>query len=296
LLVRLDGVAVALFPMLYDPSNKCLRALSTPYTCRYEPVLACGVGQTSKIFDALAQHCHSYPVTRLDALDPSLEAEISRSAKAAGLAVAHFAHFGNWHETLTRSDWASFLASRPGPLRETIRRRTKKAEQMGGAKIQLFDQNTGLDAGISAFETVYARSWKQPEPYPTFNAAQMRAAAGLGIGRLAVWSVNGVPAAAQFWIVERRQATLLKLAHDEAFKAHSPGTVLTAWMIRHMIDMEHIAALDFGRGDDDYKKSWVSMRRQMIGLLLINQRSPRGLLELARHRTGEFAGRFRRVR
>jgi len=296
LLVRLDGVAAALFPMLYEPSNKRLQALTTPYTCRYEPLFACSVAQLPAIFDALAQHCRSFPITRMDALAPALELDIARSGKSAGLAVARFAHFGNWHQTITHPNWAAFLAGRPGKLRETIRRRTKQAEQLAGLQIRLFDRLGDLDAGISAFETVYARSWKRPEPYPTFNAAQIRAAASLGIGRLAVWVIDGVPAAVQFWIVEQGKATLLKLVHDEAFKAHSPGTILTAWMIRHMIDQEHIRELDFGRGDDDYKQDWVGMRRQMTGLLLINPRSPRGLLELARHRTGEVAARFRRGR
>ena len=40
LLVRLRGEAVGLFPMLFDADGGGFRALTTPYTCLYEPLLA----------------------------------------------------------------------------------------------------------------------------------------------------------------------------------------------------------------------------------------------------------------
>jgi CelD/BcsL family acetyltransferase involved in cellulose biosynthesis len=157
----------------------------------------------------------------------------------------------------------------------------------------LFAESNDLETGIDAFESVYARSWKEPEPFPLINPAQMRAAASLGALRLGVWWIDGTVAAAQFWIVRHGQATVLKLAHDEAFKTHSPGTVLTAWMIRHMIENEAVTALDFGRGDDPYKRDWVANRRQRIGLVLINPLTPRGLLALAHHGLGRIRARLR---
>jgi CelD/BcsL family acetyltransferase involved in cellulose biosynthesis len=93
--------------------------------------------------------------------------------------------------------------------------------------------------------------------------------------------------------VEHGRATVLKLAHDEAFKEYSPGTLLTARMIRHMIEQEHATELDFGRGDDTYKQLWAANRRQLIGLLLINPCCPRGLVALAQHRLGRVRARLR---
>jgi CelD/BcsL family acetyltransferase involved in cellulose biosynthesis len=164
---------------------------------------------------------------------------------------------------------------------------------VAGAHFTLFLYNNDIALGVAAFETVYERSWKEPEPYPAFNPAQIRAAASLGLARLGVWWIGETPAAAQFWIVEHGRATVLKLAHDEDFKAHSPGTVLTAWMIRHMIEQEHVSALDFGRGDDLYKQGWVAGRRQRMGLMLINPRHPRGMIALARHSMGRIKARLR---
>jgi hypothetical protein len=290
LLVRVDGVASGLFPMLMDPD---FRALTTPYSCLYEPLVAEGADRAA-VFAAFAGYCRRFATTRLDALDHALAGEFVIGARHAGLAVARFDHFGNWHEDVSGLDWTGWLARRPGALRETIRRRTRRAERLAGARFQMFCDQNDLEAGITAFEAVYARSWKDPEPFPQVNPAQIRAAASLGLARLGVWWIDGIAAAAQFWFVEHGQATVLKLAHDEAFKAHSPGTVLTAWMIRHMIQREQVTALDFGRGDDPYKQGWVADRRQRIGLLLINPRKPAGMVALARHGMGRIKARLRR--
>jgi len=286
-LVRVNGAPAALFPMLWDGG---FRSLTTPYTCLYEPLAA---SSRQFVFAAFARFCRTFPTTRLDALDQAAAPEFIAAARQSGLVAVRFDHFGNWYEEIAGLDWPGYLARRPGALRETIRRRTRRAERLTGAGFRLFDGPEDLDAGIDAFETIYARSWKDPEPFPLFNPAQIRAAAVLGILRLGVWWIGGVPAAAQFWIIEHGQATVLKLAHDEAFKAHSPGTVLTAWMIRHMIENEYAASLDFGRGDDPYKRDWVSSRRQRIGLLLINPRHPKGMLALARHALGRLLYRRR---
>ncbi len=287
-LCRMDGVAAGLFPMLGANS------FTTPYTCRYTPMIAPDADAEAAC-EAFAHHCRRNPVTRIDALPaewPHLPALIA-GATAAGLTVRQFRHFGNWHEDVSGLDWAGYLARRPGALRETIRRRLRRAERLPDARFTLIDAQENLARGIAAFEDVYATSWKDPEPFPRFNAALMRTASDLGILRLGLWSLGRKPVAAQFWIVEHGQATVLKLAHDEAFKAHSPGTVLTALMLRHLLDQERVNAIDFGRGDDPYKRDWAAQRRQRIGLLLIDPWRPAGLLAMARHDLGRLRHRVR---
>lgn len=289
LLIRLRGAPCAIFPMIAELDG--FRALTTPYTCLYEPLIAPETVRAA-VFTAFAQYCRSFATTRIDGLDSDLDLEFAFGGSAAELAVARFDHFGNWHEDVSGLDWPAWLARRPGAPRETIRRRSRRAERLAGARFALFDSRRDMASGIAAFETVYARSWKEAEPFPAFNRAQIRAAAALGMARVGVWWVGETPAAAQFWIVEPGRATVLKLAHDEDFKAHSPGTVLTAWMIRHMIEHEHVSEIDFGRGDDPYKQGWVAERRQRTGLLLINPRYPRGMVALGRHALGRIKARL----
>ena len=83
-----------------------------------------------------------------------------------------FAHFANWHAPLA-GDWESYLAGRPGDLRETIRRRLARAARDPAIGFELVTGDTmlggaALTDGIAAYEAVYARSWKQPEPFPGF--------------------------------------------------------------------------------------------------------------------------------
>ncbi len=62
-------------------------------------------------------------------------------------------------------------------------------------------------------------------------------------------------------------------------------------MLRHLLDQEHVAQIDFGRGDDPYKKAWATQRRQRIGLVLVNPWRASGIAELSRH----WLGRARRT-
>ena len=267
-----------------------LEGLSCPYSCLYQPLAVPDASpaelRTAGLAFGLA--CRDWGAVRLDALDadwPGL-APLLEGVRESGLATLRFDHFGNWHEDVAGWSWADYLAARPGALRETIRRRLGQAERDPAVVLETIDSAAGLEAGIAAYEEVYARSWKQPEPFPRFGAVLMRAAAAEGALRLGLLWLNGKPVAAQYWVVAGGTATVLKLAHDEAARARSPGTVLTAAMIRALLERERIVELDFGRGDDAYKALWASRRRQRIGVVLANPRQPAGLLALGRHWLG----------
>ena len=295
---RIGGRVAGLVPMLRHGTGR-LESLTTPYSCRYAPVLAAGLDSPTRIavMAAFARFCRARSVTRMDALPAEWEnlPHLLTGVRQAGLRPLRFDHFGNWYEDVAGLNWSGYLAQRPGALRETIRRRLRRAEKLPEARFALLTRPAEMDTAADVFEAVYGRSWKDPEPYPRFNVALMRAMAEVGLLRLGVWSLGAMPVAVQFWVVEAGHATVLKLAHDEAFKTHSPGTVLTALMLRHLLDQEHVTQIDFGRGDDDYKQGWAAQRRQRIGLLLVNPWQPSGALQLARHVLGQMRARRRRA-
>ena len=284
--VRTAGTVTAIVPLLR--ANGHLGGLTTPYTCTFTP----GLGPVGRIASvrAIARFYRSAGVIRLDAIPAEWDAlaDLEAGARQGGLIPLRFDHFGNWYEDVAGLDWPGYLRRRPGALRETIRRRLRHAEKLPEARFDLFTRKADMDRAADAFEAVYARSWKEPEPCPTFNVALLRAMAGAGRLRLGVWSVGAVPVAVQLWVVYRDRAVVLKLAHDEAFKALSPGTVLTALMLRHLLERDHVKEIDFGRGDDPYKRGWAMQRRQRIGVLLVNPRSAAGLAELIRHAGGRL--------
>jgi CelD/BcsL family acetyltransferase involved in cellulose biosynthesis len=290
LAIRVAGCLAALVPLLRHGSR--LGSLTTPYTCEYAPLLAPGLDPPARLaaLGALACFCRQSAVTRLDAIPaewPHLP-DLRTAARHAGLRTLRFDHFGNWQETVATLDWQTYVATRPGALRETIRRRLRRAEQLPDAGFRLLSRPEQMDHAIEAYESIYRRSWKAPEPFPGFNPALIRATAANGQLRLGLWSIGPQPVAAQVWVVQQGRATVLKLAHNEAFKVHSPGTVLTAWMLRHLLDQEHVTTIDFGRGDDAYKQGWARHRRQRVGLLLVNPRHPAGAAALLRHAAGRL--------
>jgi CelD/BcsL family acetyltransferase involved in cellulose biosynthesis len=290
---RAGGRVAAVIPMLRPRVRGGLQSLTTPYSCRYTPVVASSLGSARRIavLRAFSDFCRPGGVIRLDAIPAEWDGlpDLLTGARQAGLRPLRFDHFGNWHEEVAGLDWAGYLARRPGVLRETIRRRLRRASRQPEARFALLTAPAEVDVAAEAFETVHRRCWKDPEPYPSFNVALMRAMADLGLLRFALWSLGSTPVAVQLWVVEKcGRATILKLAHDEAFTAYSPGTVLTALTLRHLLDQEHATEIDFGRGDDNYKQGWAAQRRQRIGLLLVDPWRLPGALQLGRHTLGRL--------
>lgn len=286
-----DGRAMAMLALAR--SRAAVTGLECPYTCRYAPLFAADVADGDAA--ALLRSLRAFASVRLDALDPAAPgtALLRAAAVAAGLRVRVFDHFGTWHQAIGAGGWDAYMAARPGPLRSTARRKLARMGRDGGA-VEIVSGGDGLEAAIAAYEDVYARSWKSAEPFPDFNPALMRALAGLGKLRLGIYRLAGRPVAAQYWLVEHGQASVLKLAHDDAAKEFSPGTVLTALMLRRLIDADGVSEIDFGRGDDEYKRLWAGQRRQMVGLLLVNPYRVGGLALLARDMAGQVARRIRR--
>jgi CelD/BcsL family acetyltransferase involved in cellulose biosynthesis len=293
--IRCRGRVAAVVPMLRTHGQ--LSSLTTPYTCVYRPLIGTGLDPATRIaaMAVFARFCRSAGIVRLEALPAEWDglADLEIGVRQAGLVPLRFDHFGNWSEDVAGLAWSAYLLRRPGALRETIRRRLRRAEKLPDARFNLFTRPDHMDQAAEAFESVYRRSWKDAERYPEFNVALMRAMAELGWLRLGVWSVGTEPVAVQFWVVKAGQAIVLKLAHDEAFTAHSPGTVLTALMVRHLLDNEHVARIDFGRGDDTYKQGWAVERLQRIGVLLVNPWRLAGIAALLRHAAGRIRGSFR---
>ena len=293
--IRCAGRIAAVLPMVR--MGRRLDGLTTPYTCDYTPLFAAGLDRAARVaaMAGFGAFCRRYGVVRLDALPAEWDglADLEAGARQAGLRPLRFDHFGNWYEDVAGLDWSAYLLRRSGALRETIRRRLRRAESLPDARFDLFTQPAEMDRAAEAFESVYRRSWKDAEPFPTFNVALMRATAALGLLRFGVWSIGAEPVAVQLWVVRDRQAIVLKLAHDEAFKTHSPGTVLTALMLRHLLNRETVERIDFGRGDDGYKQGWAVQRRQRIGVLLVNPWHVAGAVALLRHGAGRVRAGLR---
>ena len=291
LLARRGGRPALGLALASSQGGHAIASLTNAYTCLWRPLTEdCRVAEA----ELLGQILKRDGLARLDAIPaewPGLAA-FAAGLREAGLTVQRFQHFANWHEELNGRSWDAYLAARPGALRSTLRRQGRKT---GFAFEVATEPGDALETVIAAYEAIYAQSWKTPEPLPAFNPTLMRNLAQAGLLRLGLLRDGARPVAAQLWALraDRHHATVLKLAHDERDRAASPGSLLTAAMLRRLIDDEGIASFDFGRGDDAYKRLWTSERRQRVGLLLADWRHPRGLAALLRHRAGRMRAQLR---
>jgi len=228
----------------------------------------------------------------LDPRDASYDALV-RTLRQTGLFVECTAGSATWYEATQDLAFSDYLAARPSQLRSTWRRKRRSITAVGRLSAAFFLDSSRIDAAIEDYQAVYAASWKPPEAFPRFIPALIRLAAGLRALRLGIYYIDGVPAAAQFWIVWNGSAVIYKLAHDRRFDSLSLGTLLTMEMIDRVLTQDRPREINLGRGDDPYKQLWLPQRRERWGITAANPRTIRGLrLGLAR----EAAQLYHRVR
>jgi hypothetical protein len=180
-----------------------------------------------------------------------------------------------------------YWATRPGPMRTTLKRKAKKVA------VEIHDR---FDAAAWAeYEAIYAQSWKPEEGDPALlrRFAEQEGAAGrirLAVARDAD-DLEGRSVAAQFWTVENGVAYIHKLAHLEQMKHLSAGTTLSAALFKHSIDIDRVDLIDFGTGNDRYKADWMEQVRPRFRLDCLDPRQPRAWPALAKRLASRIARR-----
>lgn len=149
-------------------------------------------------------------------------------------------------------DHDAWWASRPGALRNTVQRKAKKGV-VDIALLMHFDADAW-----AAYEHIYAASWKPEEGHPALLRAFAESESARGTFRMGLARIDGAPVAAQFWTVEDGTAFIHKLAHVEDSLKASPGTLLSAALFRHVIEVDGVKRVDFGTGNDGYKRDWMN--------------------------------------
>ena len=175
---------------------------------------------------------------------------------------------------LNGRSFAEYLSGRPGALRSTLKR---KGGKVNVSLLRTFDAQAWQD-----YEDVYAASWKPSEGSPAFLRRFAEEEGRAGRLRMAIARHDGRPVAAQFWTVEAGTAFIHKLAHTEDAKSLSPGTTLSAALFEQVIDRDGVDLVDFGTGNDAYKRDWMEVVRPRYRLELIRPSWPGNWPLLAR--------------
>lgn len=287
-----EGNPRAILPMLMPDSRggRSAKGFETYYTTLYQPILIEGarVRDLRQVIDRVRADCPALSELRFAPLDPASPASIilRNALQAAGWVTFGYFCFGNWYLPV-KGSYQDYFESRKPKMRNTIRRLGKKLIADGGA-LEVIVDGDRLEAGIAAYNMVYSASWKVAEPHEGFVPGLVRMLATTGRLRLGVAWLGGKPIAAQIWVVNHGKAGIYKVGYDEAHAAYSPGTLLTAHLMEHVIDLDGVSEVDYYIGDDPYKQTWMTHRRERWGIVAYNPRTLHGLWRASR----EIGARF----
>ena len=290
----LPGTPLAILPVRYVSGvakrgrAKSLSSLTNYYTMLYAPLVSPEVslpevlGELARFVFAESPRWDMVNLSCLDR-DSPVFSELARSFRRAGMIVQTYFCFGNWYLPVEGRTYQQYFESLRSSVRNIAKSKNRKVERSGRARVEVVTGMNGLDAAISAYEQVYAASWKKSEPYPLFVPGLIQLCAREGWLRLGVAYVDGQPAAAQLWIVSHGVASIYKVAYDQRFADLSIGSYLTTRLLEHVIDVDRVREVDYLSGDDRYKSDWMSHRRERWGILALNPRTVRGALGIIRH-------------
>jgi hypothetical protein len=262
--------------------GKTARAYAAWYSLRFDAI----GDMDPSLLIAIAAKLRANGIADI-ALAPIADPEPLRKAfRAAGWAVRVTEKTGNWRVDTEGLDFAAYWEKRPGRLKNTAKRRAKSA----GLDVEIYD---GFDPRAwAAYEDVYRQSWKPEEGSFSFLRALASQEGAAGTLRLGVARKSGRPVAVQLWLVENGEAVIHKLAYAEDAKAMSPGTILGMAMFRHVLDEDKVRVIDYGTGDDSYKRDWMEDRQILWQLAAYNPKTLRGLAGAAKARVSALVARL----
>lgn len=270
-----------------------LAGLANFYSGLFGPIISgtnvCAREGLSRVCDSILSEAPHWDVIDLHPLDkesqlfPFLLSKLSK----ANMAVQPYFCFGNWFLKVEGRSYQEYMNTLPSVLRNTLQRKSRQLAKAGSLSLRIVTELGEVEKAIKEYESVYTASWKINEPYPDFIPSLIRMSAERGWLRLGLAYIDGQVAAAQLWIVFNGVASIYKLAYDQRFTKTSIGSILTAHLMEHVIDVDKVSEVDFLCGDETYKRDWMSHRRERWGIAAYNLRTVRGFLAACRHIGGK---------
>lgn len=284
MIVAQDGDATALL-FLTAPALRRAQALANWYSFAWSPVVvgAPDEAQQTRLLDALARHLLATS-RQIDLYPMEDTSQFLASLRRAGWFALSRQMGGRHLLRLSGRDFAAYWASRPGRLRNLVRRKGRANPYV----LSITDRLT--DALWQDYVDVHERSWKQPEPGLSFLHALAERESAAGTLRLGFARLDGRAVATQLWTVENGVALIHKLSHDRAHDAGSPGTLLSHAMFERAIDGDRAAMIDYGTGDNGYKTDWMEERIPLHRIDAFNPRAASSWLPAARTAISALVG------
>ena len=266
-----EGSVLALLPLI--GANQRWQSLSHGYTALYSLLLV--EEKQAEVLVCLVEGLSQMPIHSLQlkpvAKDDSNMLSLQQALESSGYDYYQHFFFYNWFHRTQRQSFDEYMAGRPAQLRNTIARKRRKLEREHECKIRLF-KGDEVQQGLMDYHAAYSASWKANEQNVALLDAVAINLSVPGWTRLAVLTIDGKAAAAQLWFVVQGKASIFRLAYDEEWKRYSPGSILTAYLMQYVMDIDKVEEIDFLTGNEAYKQDWMSVRRQRWRLLFVKQK------------------------
>jgi CelD/BcsL family acetyltransferase involved in cellulose biosynthesis len=248
---------------------RTIRSLANYYCSLYAPIIDSSADRPivlRSLLEAIEQlDCDALDLNPLaDATDAA--GGVIDALQSLGWRTERYFRFGNWYLEVNGRAFAEYFGALASQVRNTVTRKEKKLRQQPGLEISIAQTPAEAEAALAGYQKIYAASWKRPEPHPEFVPGLVRLLAERGWLRMGLVQLAGEPVAAQIWSCKDGVVSIFKLAYDERFAQLSAGSVLTAQLMRHVLDVDRASVVDYLTGDDAYKRDWMSHRRERVGV------------------------------
>ena len=291
--VRFKGVPVKKIELIGNvasPIRNFILADLSP--SEKEQVLRCVFSFLNNINEWNVIELHSLPEENIDI------AMISRLLSECGFQFKEFFCFSNWYLDGIDYSGEEYVGSRTSNIRKNIKRYRRKLQEIGDLRFQIITNGSDerIDHFMDWYYAVFKHSWKDWELHPTFHRDLAKLSRDKGWLRLGFLLLGDIPIATQLWLVCNGTAYILRLAYDEKYKKMIPGVILSAEMMKYVIDIDKVREVDYLIGDEQYKKDWTPQRRERRGILVFNNDSKGSLLSFLVRKAIPFSEKHEKLR
>jgi CelD/BcsL family acetyltransferase involved in cellulose biosynthesis len=276
----------------HQSSARALSSFTNFQSCEFAPAIAAGGGSPkallAPLFRHLADEKPAWDVIEINsvAIEGGLYEGLTAAMAEAGFVVRRCVHFGNWHEHVSVPSYEEYLKQRDASDRKQFQnysRKRRKLEKAQTLQVRVVSgQVEDTDRIVADYVQIHAASWKESEAFEEFMPNLLRVAARSGALRMGILYLDGMPVATEVGLLSGKRATMIKTAYDARFREHSVGAIVMMEVLKHLIEVDKVSEIDFGRDDQSYKKLWMPLRRERWGVVAFNPATARGMIALTR--------------
>lgn len=268
----------ALFPLIKSssssPSGYTLKSLANFYSMEYEPFFVKHARKSKKAIATFVRYLATeekgwksldfFPLDEGKITNIFLKEELAQYFNLTS-SICH----KNWIYVNDGEDYENYLSHSPTRIKD-IRRKERRTFRDHKVDFKIWTHETNSDQYISDYNEVYNHSWKDKEQFSNFIPDLIRLCARENILRLGILYVDDIPTAAQFNIFHNETTLIYKLSYHEDYTNLSVGAILSHKMMNHAFDQDKSKVIDYGGGDDEYKKEWMNNCRNKMTLTTYN--------------------------